>query len=129
MSQILRCWFDDYTAVEKFCETHGFGFGDIIENGEKHSVLFLDMDGDDVECCLSMNDDDTHKNDDDNTNLNVVKMENIVFRIPLNAHDLKTNVCEKLLKYCIKHGIIVKRISEKYLTIPPPPPPLEENKN
>ena len=97
MSQKLRCWKDDYAETEHFCETHGFSFGDFIEKGEKYSVFFLDVDGDEVECCLSVN----HNNTSD-----IVNFEDIVFQIPLNELDLTTKVCEKLLEYCMKNGII-----------------------
>jgi len=96
-----RSWSDDWAAVEAFCTKYGFGYGNVVENEEKYSVFFEYTDGDEMQCYLSQNSGDL-------TTEPTVKYEDIVLIIPLNERDLKTDVCEKLMKYCLENNIITK---------------------
>lgn len=95
----LRCWKDDYAAVEKFCEKYELCCGEIIYNNASYNVFFLDVDGDEIECCLS-------KNSRDLSGEPLVNYTDIVLHIPLNERDLKTDVCAKLLEYCLANNVI-----------------------
>jgi hypothetical protein len=64
-------------------------------------VFFQDVDGDEIQCCFS-------KNTGDLSTEPRVKDEDIVLIIPLNERDLTTDVCEKLMKYCLENNIITK---------------------
>ena len=93
-SRVLRNWRNDYKAAESFCEKYQFGYGDVIYDKDAYSVFFMDVDGDEIQCCLSKNTGDLSDNPSVNYN-------DIVFIIPLNEFDLKTDVYTKLLEYCI----------------------------
>ena len=95
----LRCWKDDYKAVREFCEKYEFCYGEIVENEAKYNVYFTDVDGDEIECCLS-------KNTGDLSGEPLVKYSDIVLYIPLNERDLTTDVCAKLLEYCLANDFI-----------------------
>jgi len=95
----LRCWKDDYKAVEEFCEKYGLCYGEIVYDGSRYNVFFTDSDGDEVECCLSKNTGDLRKEPS-------VKYTDIVLYIPLNERDLKTDVCAKLMEYCLANDVI-----------------------
>jgi hypothetical protein len=97
----LRCWKDDYVAVEKFCEKYELCCGEIVENNAPYNVFFTDVDGDEIQCCLS-------KNKGDLSGEPMVNYADIVLYIPLNERDLKTDICEKLMKYCLENNIITK---------------------
>jgi hypothetical protein len=99
--QSLRCWYDDYTAVEVFCAKYRFGYGEVVEDSADYSAFFQDVDGDEIQCCFS-------KNTGDLSTEPLVKDEDIVLIIPLNERDLTTDVCEKLLNYCLENNIITK---------------------
>ena len=98
-SKTLRCWKDDYKAVEEFCEKYGLCYGEIVYDGSRYNVFFTDSDGDEVECCLSKNTGDLRKEPS-------VKYTDIVLYIPLNERDLKTDVCVKLMEYCLANDVI-----------------------
>lgn len=95
----LRCWKNDYIAVEDFCVKYGLCYGEIVENNAKYSVFFLDVDGDEIQCCLT-------KNLGDLSDEPSVNYDDIVLFIPLNELDLKTDVYVKLLEYCLENHII-----------------------
>ena len=95
----LRCWKDDYKAVEDFCEKYRICYGEIVFNGSIYNIFFTDVDGDEVECCLSRNTGDLSEEP-------CVKYTDIVLYIPLNERDLKTDVCAKLLEYCLANDVI-----------------------
>jgi hypothetical protein len=97
----LRCWKDDYAAVEQFCEKYKLCSGEIVENNVPYNVFFTDVDGDEIQCCLS-------KNSGDLTGEPMVNYDDIILYIPLNERDLKTDVCAKLLEYCLENNIITK---------------------
>jgi hypothetical protein len=93
----LRCWKEDYAAVEMFCEKYGLCYGEIVENNASYNVFFTDVDGDEIECCLSKNSGDFEEQR--------VNYTDIVLYIPLNERDLKTDVCAKLLEYCLANNV------------------------
>jgi hypothetical protein len=95
----LRNWRTDIQLVEDFCKINDICFGHIVYDESKYSIFFEDVDGDEIQCCLSINSGDL-------TDEPLVKQEDIVLIIPLNELDLKTNVCEKLEKYCLENNII-----------------------
>ena len=101
MSNILqyRNWRNDYKAAEEFCEKYGLCCGDVVYNNNKYSVLFLNTDGDEIECCIS-------KNTGDLSNEPSVKYSDIILQIPLNERDLSTDLYQKLLEYCLANNII-----------------------
>jgi hypothetical protein len=98
----LRCWYDDFNAVEAFCLKYGFGYGEVVYDSAEYSVFFQDVDGDEIQCCFS-------KNTGDLSTEPHVKDEDIVLIIPLNERDLKTDVCEKLMKYWLENQIVTAR--------------------
>ena len=101
MERKLRCWKDDWKAVEEFCAKYGLGYGNVVEDGEKYSVFFEYTDGDEMQCYLSMNTGDLSDSP-------TVKYEDIVLIIPLNEKDLTTDVYAELLKYCLENNVITK---------------------
>jgi len=124
----LRCWKEDYAAVEMFCEKYGLCYGEIVENNASYNVFFTDVDGDEIECCLSKNSGDlsggfsvgspqrglqpcTTKGGAEEPRSGIEKEEqrvnytDIVLYIPLNERDLKTDVCAKLLEYCLANNV------------------------
>ena len=108
MEQKLRCWQDDWTAVEEFCAKYGLGYGNVVENGEKYSIFFEYTDGDEMQCYLSMNSSVPDMNTEDLSDGPTVKYEDIVLIIPLNERDLTTDVYAELLKYCLENNVITK---------------------
>lgn len=110
----FRCWKDDYKAVEAFCEKYGLCYGNIVYDNAQCNVFFTEVDGDEVECCLSKNGGDlgvpvVNKADSRNnlfSGKQTVKYTDIVLYIPLNERDLTTDVCAKLLEYCLANGLI-----------------------
>jgi len=95
----LRCWKDDYNAVETFCQTYEMCYGEIVYDEARCSIFFLDVDGDQVDCCLTINSGNLKGEPS-------VKYGDIVFRVELNEQDLKTDVSAELLKYCLSHNLI-----------------------
>ena len=109
MERKLRCWQDDWTAVEIFCAKYGLGYGNVVEDGEKYSVFFEYTDGDEMQCYLSMNSsviDHQIQLSGDLSDSPTVKYEDIVLIIPLNEKDLTTDVYAELLKYCLENNVI-----------------------
>jgi len=98
-TRTLRCWKKDYEIVEAFCEKHGMCYGEIVYENAKYNIFFNDVDGDEVECCLSEN---TGKLSDEYC----VKYTDIILYIPLNEHDLKTDIEKELTKFCLAKRII-----------------------
>lgn len=88
-------------VAEQFCEKYNLGYGEVVENKSKYSVFFLDVDGDEIQCCLSINSGDL-------TDEPYVNYDDIVLFIPLNERDLTTNVYNTLFEYCIEHNIITE---------------------
>ena len=99
MENKVRCWQDDWKAVEEFCAKYGLGYGNVVEDGEKYSIFFEYTDGDEMQCYLS-------KNTGDLSDSPKVKYEDIVLIIPLNERNLTTDVYAELLKYCLENNVI-----------------------
>ena len=95
----LRNWKKDYEIVEAFCEKHGMCYGEIIHKNAKYNIFFNDVDGDEVECCLS-------ENTGDLSDEPYVKYTDIILYVPLNERNLKTDIEAELLKFCVEKGII-----------------------
>ena len=98
-TRTLRCWKNDYQIVEAFCEKYGMCYGEIVYNRVKYNIFFNDVDGDEVECCLSENTGDFRDEP-------YVKYNDIILYIPLNERDLHTDVETELMKFCLAKGII-----------------------
>ena len=98
-TRTLRCWKKDYEIVEAFCEKYGMCYGEIVYESAKYNIFFNDVDGDEVECCLS-------ENTGDLSDKPCVKYTDIILYIPLNERNLKTDVEAELLKFCRAKGII-----------------------
>ena len=95
----LRCWKEDHKIAKDFCEKYDFCYGEFVENEIKYNIFFSDVDGDEIECCLS-------KNSGDLSGEPLVKYSDIVLYIPLNERDLKTDLHAELLKYCLANNFI-----------------------
>ena len=100
-TRTLRCWKKDYEIVETFCEKYGMCYGEIVYESAKYNIFFNDVDGDEVECCLS-------ENTGDLSDKPCVKYTDIILYIPLNERNLKTDVEAELLKFIHAKGIIEK---------------------
>ena len=120
---MLRNLRNDYMVAEQFCEKYGIGYGDAVDKKSKYSVFFMDVDGDEIQCCLSINSGDLtdeHSINSDDIVLFIplnerdfadepyVNYDNVVLCIPLNERDLTTNVYNTLFEYCIEHNIITE---------------------
>jgi hypothetical protein len=101
-NKTLRCWRDDYRIAEEFCEKYGLSYEDrCLDHCEPYSVFFIDVDGDEICCCVSKN---TKKSFDKC----FVHEEDIVLYIPLNERDLKKDLLMELLEFCIRNDITPK---------------------
>ena len=98
-TRTLRNWKKDYEIAEAFCEKYGMCYGEIIYEGARYNIFFSDVDGDEVECCLSENTGDLRDEP-------CVKYTDILLYIPLNERNLHTDVEAELLKFCLAKGII-----------------------
>jgi len=99
MTTKLRCWGDDLRVAQEFCEKYGLCYTDELDNMEPYSVLFIDVDGDEICCCVS-------KNTEKSFEKGIVDEDDIVLYIPLNERDLKTDLHQVLFVYCSENGII-----------------------
>ena len=95
----LRCWRDDYRIAEEFCKKYGLSYQECLYDCEPYSVFFIDVDGDEICCCVS-------KNTKKSFEKGIVHEEDIVLYIPLNERDFKTDLHEKLLEFCTNNGMI-----------------------
>jgi hypothetical protein len=101
-NKTLRCWRDDYRIAEEFCEKYGLSYGEqYLDNREPYSVFFIDVDGDEVCCCVS-------KNTEISFEKGIVQEEDIVLYIPLNERDLKKDLLMELLEFCTRNDITPK---------------------
>jgi hypothetical protein len=100
-TRTLRCWKKDYEIAEAFCEKYGMCYGEIVYESAKYNIFFNDVDGDEVECCLS-------ENTGDLSDKPCVKYTDILLYIPLNERNLHTDIETELLKFCRAKGIIEK---------------------
>jgi len=98
-NKTLRCWRDDYRIAEEFCEKYGLCYQECLDHREPYSVFFIDVDGDEICCCVS-------KNTEKSFEKGIVHEEDIVLYIPLNERDLKKDLYQKLLEFCTKNDII-----------------------
>ena len=100
MSTKLRCWRDDYRIAEEFCEKYGLSYEEqCLDNREPYSVFFIDVDGDEICCCVS-------KNTEKSFDKGFVHEEDIVLYIPLNERDLVKDLHQELFEFCIRNNII-----------------------
>jgi hypothetical protein len=98
-NKTLRCWRDDYRIAEEFCEKYGLSYEDrCLDHCEPYSVFFIDVDGDEICCCVS-------KNTERSFEKGFVQEEDIVLYITLNERDLVTDLHNKLLEFCIRNDI------------------------
>jgi hypothetical protein len=93
-----RDWSVDFSQAKEFCEKYQFSYGHTVYNESKYSVFFIDVDGDEIVCYLSINTGDLKTR--------LVNYDDIVLSIPLNILNLSTNVYEELEKYCLENKII-----------------------
>lgn len=103
-----RSWKNDRKCAEEFCKTYeqyGLCYLDTMEtkNVAKYYVFFEDTDGDEIQCCLAK-----HRESYVEPDLLYydVMDDDIVLFIPLNELDMKTDVFQKLLDYCVSNNII-----------------------
>ena len=95
----LRCWRDDYRIAEEFCKKYGLSYQECLYDCEPYSVFFIDVDGDEICCCVS-------KNTKKSFEKGIVHEEDIVLYIPLNERDLKKDLHEELLEFCVRNDIV-----------------------
>jgi len=95
----LRNWKKDYEIAEAFCEKYGMCYGEIVYEGARYNIFFSDVDGDEVECCLTENTGDLRADPR-------VKYTDILLYIPLNERNLHTNIEKELTKFCLAKGIV-----------------------
>ena len=99
MTTKLRNWRTDMMVAEEFCEKYGLCYQDVLDGQEPYSVFFIDVDGDEICCCVSKN---TEKSFERGT----VDESDIILYIPLNERDFKTDLHQVLFDYCSENGII-----------------------
>jgi len=99
MSTKLRCWRDDRRIAEEFCEKYGLSYQECLDHREPYSVFFIDVDGDEICCCVS-------KNTEKSFEKGFVQEEDIVLYISLNERDLVKDLHQELFEFCTKNDII-----------------------
>jgi len=99
MSTTLRCWRDDYRIAEEFCEKYGLSYEACLYDREPYSVFFIDVDGDEICCCVSINTEKSFEK-------GIVHEEDIVLYIQLNERDLVKDLYMELLEFCLTNDII-----------------------
>lgn len=99
MSRKLRSWRTDRQIVEDFCEKYGLCDQEVLDGREPYSVFFIDVDGDEICCCVS-------KNTEKSFERGAVDEDDIILYIPLNELDHKTDLHKELFEFCSNNGII-----------------------
>jgi hypothetical protein len=95
----LRSWRNDWNIAEEFCEKYGLCYDEILYGRESYSVFFIDVDGDEICCCLS-------KNTEKSFEKGAVVEDDIILYIPLNERDFITDLNKVLFEFCSNNGII-----------------------
>ena len=103
MTTKLRPWRTDWKIAEEFCEKYGLCYQEVLDVREPYSVFFIDVDGDEIWCCIS-------KNTNKSFERGIVDEDDIIHYIPLNERNLVTDLHNELFDFCVKNGIITSTI-------------------